>query len=209
MVCQVPSTTVRRWRGWKTRPTWSNARGAIRYGSRSRPRTNARSPTPSSARFAISSTKPTPSHKAMLEVSRTGRAFREVIIYGRENRSQRTALHESASQGEITDLTPDENTPTEAHYSRNPRVIRRQVGGETVLVPLAGPDAANLEYLYRLNATGSALWDLLEKPLSADELTDGANREPRRRCTAARNHRGRCRRVSRRHNRSRLVSREA
>jgi len=47
-------------------------------------------------------------------------------------------------------------------YARSDQVIRRDVAGETVLVPVAASGAADLEYLYRMNAVGAAVWDLLD-----------------------------------------------
>lgn len=53
-------------------------------------------------------------------------------------------------------------------YSRSQDVVRREVAGETVLVPVAASGAADLEYLYRLNPVGGAVWDALDgrTPLS-------------------------------------------
>ena len=50
-----------------------------------------------------------------------------------------------------------------AHYQVDPdRFVRREVGGETVLVPVRGGDGvADVEYLYRLNGVGAIVWDAL------------------------------------------------
>jgi len=55
-------------------------------------------------------------------------------------------------------------------YARSDKVIRRDVGGETVLVPVAATGAADLEYLYRMNAVGAAVWDLLDGRRTITEI---------------------------------------
>jgi hypothetical protein len=55
-------------------------------------------------------------------------------------------------------------------YARSDKVIRRDVGGETVLVPVAASGAADLEYLYRMNAVGAAVWDLLDGRRTITEI---------------------------------------
>lgn len=62
-------------------------------------------------------------------------------------------------------------------YSRSPQVVTRCIGEETVLVPLAGADAADLENLYRLNETATVLWQALEEPRSGEELAQALRRE--------------------------------
>jgi hypothetical protein len=57
-----------------------------------------------------------------------------------------------------------------AVYARSDKVIRRDVGGETVLVPVAASGAADLEYLYRMNAVGAAVWDLLDGRRTITEI---------------------------------------
>jgi hypothetical protein len=57
-----------------------------------------------------------------------------------------------------------------AAYARSDKVIRRDVGGETVLVPVAASGAADLEYLYRMNAVGAAVWDLLDGRRTITEI---------------------------------------
>ncbi|HUT25769.1 MAG TPA: PqqD family protein [Sumerlaeia bacterium] len=56
-----------------------------------------------------------------------------------------------------------------AVFVRAENVIRRDVAGETVLVPVAPSGAADLECLYRMNAVGAAVWDALDgrTPVSA------------------------------------------
>jgi len=57
-----------------------------------------------------------------------------------------------------------------AAYACSDKVIRRDVGGETVLVPVAASGAADLEYLYRMNAVGAAVWDLLDGRRTISEI---------------------------------------
>ena len=47
-------------------------------------------------------------------------------------------------------------------FVRSVSVVRRDVGDETVLVPVAPSGAADLEYLYRINSVGAAVWDALD-----------------------------------------------
>jgi hypothetical protein len=59
----------------------------------------------------------------------------------------------------------------DAVFARSEHVIRRDVGGETVLVPIASSGAADLEYLYRMNAVGAAVWDLLDGQRTVAEIS--------------------------------------
>jgi len=52
---------------------------------------------------------------------------------------------------------------TEKTYRRNPDIVARRVGGETILVP-TGSDLADRQCLFTLNDTGTFLWDLLAAP---------------------------------------------
>ena len=63
------------------------------------------------------------------------------------------------------------NNCQNAVYARSDKVIRRDVGGETVLVPVAASGAADLEYLYRMNAVGAAVWDLLDGRRTITEIS--------------------------------------
>jgi hypothetical protein len=66
---------------------------------------------------------------------------------------------------------------TQAHKSNNMRyvqskkVIQREVAGETVLVPIAG-GCVDLEYLYRLNDVGAAVWQALDAPTTLNSVID-------------------------------------
>ena len=57
-------------------------------------------------------------------------------------------------------------------FARSENVVRRDVGGETVLVPVAGDGVADLEYLYRMNPVGAAVWDALDGHTAVGELVD-------------------------------------
>jgi hypothetical protein len=57
-----------------------------------------------------------------------------------------------------------------ARYVRRNGVVRREVAGETVLVPVGEGGAAQLEYLYRLNTVGGVIWKALKNPVTLDEL---------------------------------------
>lgn len=59
---------------------------------------------------------------------------------------------------------------TNAVFERNERVVRRDVADETVLVPVASGGAADLEYLYRMNRTGAAVWDALDGRKTGGEI---------------------------------------
>ncbi len=47
-------------------------------------------------------------------------------------------------------------------FARSENVVRRDVAGETILVPLTPSGAADVEYLYRMNAVGTAVWDAMD-----------------------------------------------
>lgn len=56
-------------------------------------------------------------------------------------------------------------------YVQSKQVIQRQVAGETVLVPVAG-GRVDLEYLYRLNDVGAAVWEELDQPATIDSVIE-------------------------------------
>ena len=51
----------------------------------------------------------------------------------------------------------------EKTYRRNPDIVARRVGGETLLVP-TGSSLADRQCLFTLNDTGTFLWGLLAAP---------------------------------------------
>ena len=57
-------------------------------------------------------------------------------------------------------------------FVRSAGVVRRDVGGETVLVPVAPSGSADLEYLYRMNPVGAAVWDALDGSANVAGVVD-------------------------------------
>jgi hypothetical protein len=49
--------------------------------------------------------------------------------------------------------------------------VTRKIGGETLIVPVAG-DVADLDSIYVLNPVGSRIWELLRSPTTADRIAD-------------------------------------
>lgn len=60
-------------------------------------------------------------------------------------------------------------TESSLQYQRDGDVVARDVGGEKILVPLAG-NGGDLENLFRLNPVGSVLWDALAVSRDLNEL---------------------------------------
>ena len=54
-------------------------------------------------------------------------------------------------------------------YRRHPDVVARAIGGETVLVPVKGAEG-DLETLFRLNGTGTLLWERLAEERTRPDL---------------------------------------
>jgi hypothetical protein len=50
-----------------------------------------------------------------------------------------------------------------------PRFVTRRIGGETLIVPIAG-GVGDLESIYTLNEIATRIWDALDTPRSADEI---------------------------------------
>jgi hypothetical protein len=57
----------------------------------------------------------------------------------------------------------------EKTYRRNPDIVARRVGGETLLVP-TGSSLTDRQCLFTLNDTGTFLWDLLAAPRTSAQL---------------------------------------
>lgn len=56
-------------------------------------------------------------------------------------------------------------------YIKNKNVIKRNLAGETVLVPIVKlKKSLRHEEIYVLNQTGSYIWDCLNEPLSAKQI---------------------------------------
>ena len=54
-------------------------------------------------------------------------------------------------------------------WKRNPQVVARRIGDETILVP-TGRGIVDHQCLFTLNETGSFLWERLAEPRSFGEL---------------------------------------
>jgi hypothetical protein len=65
-------------------------------------------------------------------------------------------------------------TAAEEHrYVRDPSVVARRVGGETLLVPTTAPSVnpgTRAAQLYVLNETGERMWEWLSAPNTAADL---------------------------------------
>ena len=61
---------------------------------------------------------------------------------------------------------------TTRSYQRRESVVRREVAGETFLVPIHGR-LADLQELFALNEVGSWIWDRLDQPRYVSELAVG------------------------------------
>jgi hypothetical protein len=57
------------------------------------------------------------------------------------------------------------------HISGEPRFVTRRIGGETLIVPVAG-GVGDLESIYTLNDVATCIWDALDTPRSAEEIAD-------------------------------------
>src|SRR6476620_11693905 len=49
--------------------------------------------------------------------------------------------------------------------------VTRQIAGETLIVPVTG-HAVDLESIYVLNPVASRIWELLQRPTTADRIAD-------------------------------------
>ena len=52
---------------------------------------------------------------------------------------------------------------------RKDKIVMRRIGGETVLIPI-NQTGVDLQKVYLLNDTAAEVWQLLEQPLSIDEI---------------------------------------
>ena len=55
------------------------------------------------------------------------------------------------------------------HASGTQSFVTRHIGGETLIVPVAG-QVTDLESIYVLNEVASRIWDLLQSPTTADSI---------------------------------------
>jgi Coenzyme PQQ synthesis protein D (PqqD) len=68
------------------------------------------------------------------------------------------------------------NEMPEQFFTRSTSVVARVVGGETLIVPIRGK-VGDLASIYSFNGTGTLIWQLLESPRTAEELSAGVARE--------------------------------
>ncbi len=61
-------------------------------------------------------------------------------------------------------------------FVRSKAVVSRRVAGETLIVPVRGK-VGDLASIYSFNQTGSLIWQALESPKSASELTSIVEQE--------------------------------
>jgi hypothetical protein len=61
-------------------------------------------------------------------------------------------------------------------YTRSPDVVCRQVGAESILVPIRH-NVGNLDYVYTLSEVAAKVWSLLDGSRTVDELADELCRE--------------------------------
>lgn len=57
------------------------------------------------------------------------------------------------------------------HSSDRRSFVTRQIAGETLIVPVTG-HAVDLESIYVLNPVASRIWELLQRPTTADRIAD-------------------------------------
>ncbi|MBW2261912.1 MAG: PqqD family protein [Deltaproteobacteria bacterium] len=61
-------------------------------------------------------------------------------------------------------------------WRRNPNVVARRIGGDTILVP-TGRDIVEQRCLFTLNDTGSFIWETLTRPSTAEQIHAALLRE--------------------------------
>ncbi len=54
-------------------------------------------------------------------------------------------------------------------WKRNPNVVARRIGADTILVP-TGRDIVDLRCLFTLNDTGTFVWETLARPCTAAQI---------------------------------------
>ncbi len=57
-------------------------------------------------------------------------------------------------------------------YRKNPDVVTREIGGETILIPLFH-SSEDLNYIYTLNETAARFWSLIDGEKSVEEIQKG------------------------------------
>jgi len=58
-----------------------------------------------------------------------------------------------------------------AKYVRSSAIVSREIGGETLVVPVRG-GVGDLDSIFSFNPLGSELWNLLEAGTSVEEMAD-------------------------------------
>lgn len=71
---------------------------------------------------------------------------------------------------EVTPMNPD------TIYIRTDEVLRRQVVGQNLLVPLRG-EVAHLQQIFSLNETGDYIWERLDGHLNVSALAEAVAAE--------------------------------
>jgi hypothetical protein len=61
-------------------------------------------------------------------------------------------------------------------WKRNPNVVARRIGGDTILVP-TGRDIVDQRSLFTLNDTGSFIWEILASPCTPEHIHAALLRE--------------------------------
>ena len=61
--------------------------------------------------------------------------------------------------------------PLNQRYHKDPAMIFRQIGGESLLVPIFH-HAANMDSIYVLNEVGSRIWELIDGEKPVREIRD-------------------------------------
>jgi hypothetical protein len=62
------------------------------------------------------------------------------------------------------------------YFSRNDDCVTREIGGETVIVPIRNR-VGDLDSIYSLNELGSRVWSLLEPQRSVENIVETVCRE--------------------------------
>ena len=67
-------------------------------------------------------------------------------------------------------MQPADSVDPQVRYVRSPDFLARDIGGHTVLIPLAGGIGARDEEVFSLNATGAAVWRELDGSASLGQI---------------------------------------
>ncbi len=64
----------------------------------------------------------------------------------------------------------------EGRLQRSDNIVMRKIAGETMLIPIH-QTGADLQKVYLLNETATAVWQLLEQPQSLESLVEALQQE--------------------------------